>query len=72
MWLWLLSLVPAKESRQCLLAAHWEAQIHGDMSEMSSQHLPDVAEEEDETEDDTADCYWNEESHVLNTAVNII
>ena len=54
---------------QCLLTAHQEVRY---MHESSSGFLPEVAEDEDETEDDTADCDRNEESHVLDAAVNII
>lgn len=42
------------------------------MHERSTGLLPEVAEDEDETKDDTADYDWEEESHVLDAAVNII
>ena len=42
------------------------------MHERSTGLLPEVAEDEDETEDDTADYDRDEESHVLDAAVNII
>lgn len=56
---------------QWLLTAHLGMWIYWDIHETSSRFLPEVAEDK-ESKNDTEDCDWNEESHVLDTAVNII